>query len=634
MLVRAFAFLLPMLLVLAFDPQWVDFERARRALAMGLVGIGLLAIGVRRKRLEPPILALLAFALFALLSVAWSSDRWLALEHAAYLGALALLPLLFASTRSARVEHDEIGRDAITAERDALGFGSALTLALVALYGILQAQGWMWPLHYTVPHEPVSTLGNTNYAAEACAMLAMLALATVPARARLLAIAVLLLASTYLWTSGSRAGLVGLHLGAALWVVLGRSSTRLGKRQVTTLASALVIAATLGLLLKPSPASDTTAGRTTIEERNEAEPVASTLEVRLRIWPGALRQAKDALPLGVGAGNFRVDFPRYRDHEEIKLSSRGHQFGTRVSTAHNDLIQILVDFGLGGCLIVGFLLWSLFAGYKARRVDASAIAALAAFVPIAMFRAPLYNGAAAPFLILVCALAYRGKDDAAAGEPSAAAQLAARAGGLALAVVATMILVGESSGADFLRAKRNRDPLAGAAALDRAIAWDPFTSDWRLLRSAIHHQRGEPVSPKARLDETLADLSAVLERRPAEYRALVDVGFLGLFHPKVPVGERTLEAAGREAVTKLLGLDPAHPQGLFLASEYAFLAGKLDAGLAALKRLGKRAHGPIDKRIRSLSKMMQQPGLASERRLALAKLSLALRKLKRELPPQ
>ena len=142
------------------------------------------------------------------------------------------------------------------------------------------------------------------------------------------------------------------------------------------------------------------------------------------------------------------------------------------------------------------------------------------------------------------------------------------------------------------------------------------------------------MTPKSRLDETLADLNAVLERRPGEYRALIDVGYLGLQHPRVPVGSDTLGARGKTAIAHLRSLDPAHPQGLFLASEYAFRDGQADEAIELLRSLGKRAHGPVARKIAQLSRLMQNSELPAAQRMAYAKVSLALRRLRRELPPE
>ena len=496
MLVRALAFLFPLLLVLPFDPQWVDFERARRGLAMLLVGAGLVAFGVRRRSLEPSLVLLAAFGGFALLSIAWASDRGLALEHAAYLAAAAMCPLLFSSApaRHSGAMHDDqqpsdaqpavrAGGEAGSAhERTALSLGAATTLILVAIYGLLQARGWMWPLHYTVPSEPVSTLGNTNYAAESCAMLALLGLANLRARARWIGIAALLLGASYLWTSGSRAGLVAIHVGALTWALLALRAGQVGKLHGSAVLAALVAAIALGLSLRPMAATAEPSAPVAATERPSATAIPSTLEVRFRIWPGALRQAKDALPLGVGAGNFRVAFPRYRDHREIQLSSRGHEFGTRVTTAHNDFIQVLVDLGLVGILLLGAFGWGLVAAFRRAQLDPSGFAALAAFIPIAAFRAPLYNAASA--LVFVLALCDTHSAPAGARSPSTrSADWFGRFAGVPLLLVASVVLVGENGGADFLRAKRTNDPLAGAAALDQAVTWDPF--DERLAPLAL-----------------------------------------------------------------------------------------------------------------------------------------------------
>src|SRR5512145_109096 len=78
------AALLPLLLALPFDPQWPDFERARRGVLLLLAGLALVVFGVRRAP-SRPIAWLLGLAVVALASAGWAEDPWPALEQGAYL---------------------------------------------------------------------------------------------------------------------------------------------------------------------------------------------------------------------------------------------------------------------------------------------------------------------------------------------------------------------------------------------------------------------------------------------------------------------------------------------------------------------------------------------------------------------
>ena len=616
---RVFCLALPLALFLPFDPQWPDFERARRGLFLLLVGGFVLFRGLARERRESATWPLWIYALASVASIVWAGDRWAAGEHAAYAIALAILPFLV----------PEAGRDASSGARASLATSFTFALLVVTLYGLAQGLGLAWPRDYTVPHEAVSTFGNRNVAAEAVAMSTPLALAAPP----WLALPTLITSAGYLGLSGGRAGALPLSL-PPLAGLLHRLRTRqlLRPRLVFVGLLATLAASFLGghLLRQAPPPSEAATATASPGATRAAARVGDTIDVRRYLYQGSLELAKASLPVGVGAGNFRVAFPPYRDPREIAISSQNHSFGTRVVVAHNDPLQLLAELGVLGALVLVAAAYAAFDLIRRDRLSPIGVAALVAWLPLTLLRAPLFNAAACAALLVTLASCTRPSPRARRVPRSMAIGL--RLLGLPLLAMGSSLCYGEGQGADFFRAKLAKDPLAGASALDNAVRNDPFEADWRLLRAQVHHSLGAGV-PMLQLAPTFDDLRAVLQRRPYEVKALVDLGFLGLSHSEARVehpveGSIRIADKGRAAVATLLEIDPEHPQGLFLGAEYAFLTGNFDAGLAALERLGDVA--AVEKKqtqVRALRQAQRDPDL----KVQLARVELALGKLRDDL---
>ena len=79
---------------------------------------------------------------------------------------------------------------------------------------------------------------------------------------------------------------------------------------------------------------------------------AISSQARLYMYRNTLNMIKDNLFLGVGFGNFKYIYPKYRDRGEWELSG----LNTRVDQAHSEYLQIFSEVGL-----IGFLafLWIL-----------------------------------------------------------------------------------------------------------------------------------------------------------------------------------------------------------------------------------------------------------------------------------
>ena len=76
-------------------------------------------------------------------------------------------------------------------------------------------------------------------------------------------------------------------------------------------------------------------------------------QTRVHLYRNTLAMIKDHPFVGVGFGNFRYAYPRYRDRAEWALSG----LDTRVDEAHNDYLQVFSEVGIVGFVV---FLWILF----------------------------------------------------------------------------------------------------------------------------------------------------------------------------------------------------------------------------------------------------------------------------------
>ncbi|MFQ5506727.1 MAG: O-antigen ligase family protein, partial [Planctomycetota bacterium] len=414
----------------------------------------------------------------------------------------------------------------------------------------------------------------------------------------------------------------------------------------------LVAAPALGLVLRPGAADPGTAPGAGTRASREAE--WSTTRVRLRLYPAVLRLARHELPIGTGAGNFRVEFPPFRDPEEILISSHGGAFETRVETAHSDPLQVLAELGLPGALCLLMFLLALYRSLQSGRLGTAGLASMLAFLPVTLFRSALWNGPAALAWVAGLALAH---------EPGRLARMRGLAPvGLLLCLLGVPALLGESHGARFLRAQQKRDLPGVLEALDRAVLLDPFETRWRVLRAQIRRKNRAAIQD-SNLEELAEELEEVLERRPNDVDALAELAWLGLDRAELrPRGSRALgrllaiypshraalelrrdyaelrlaleglagkekRAESRAAARRFLGRHPSHPGAMRLAMEHAFLAGDSREGLALLANLGSTSL--VEEKLRQVrARAVESEG---ERLTALLSLQLQLQGLLNEL---
>ena len=77
---------------------------------------------------------------------------------------------------------------------------------------------------------------------------------------------------------------------------------------------------------------------------------ATSFESRQAMWTNTIPAIKDHVVLGSGVGSFPRLYPQYEDQAAVSL--------TFVNHAHNDYIEIALEAGLPGIvLVVSFLMW-------------------------------------------------------------------------------------------------------------------------------------------------------------------------------------------------------------------------------------------------------------------------------------
>ncbi len=463
--------LLVALLALPFDAFWPDFERARRGLLL-LVAAGL-AVPAMRQRIDPTGLPLLLLALWYGLRGIGAGDTLGAADRTLHLLAL-WLSFQFAS----RYDLLEFAR------------GAAIAAGVASVYTLLQAIGLEWPYGYATAKDPVATFGNRNYAAEFLAVAgALLGYAAARGARPALPLSVLGLTAAALVVNGSRSGLA---LGLALLLVLAARGMDLRRRLLV--GGVALLGVGVGWLW-PAAAAELPPAPLLASEQDPAdgmqlaEQAPSTLAVRAEIWRSAAAIVADHPLLGIGAGQFARTYPLYRSPQEIELSSFGQRFWARPESAHQDLLEVAVETGLlGAVLLLAFAIAAVV--QRQREGGLAAIAPLAAFLLVSLVRSPLGNAPAA-FLAFACAGAgpLRPAPSRIGLRTAVGALLA-----LPLAATGTLLLAAQCTTARLVEDLRFPAPgFDRIAAADRALSWtwgDPRLHLLRLqlLRRASQRQ--------------------------------------------------------------------------------------------------------------------------------------------------
>ncbi|MBX3461614.1 MAG: O-antigen ligase family protein [Planctomycetes bacterium] len=534
-----------LLLVLPFQPFWLDFEQVRRGLLLALAGAVLLlaprlgpAAGERQGLWFLGALALAALvnlggqALAATEAVPVSFQPWDALYRLAHWLALGVVLRLGA------------------AAPHAFALPLAGTLLVTSLYGLLQRLGLAEVAGYGLPAEPVSVFGNLNVAAEWTAVAAAATAALAP-RPRWLPAAALAGAAAYLVVDGSRSGLVALPLGLLLLAILRRRAARPWLPLAVAAAGALGGLAIEALAPRSAPADAAAA-------QAAAGRAAKTLAVRLEIAKGGTRLVGEAPLFGHGPGQFAVVYPRVRSQAEIEASTQGRQFAAAVRTAHDDWLELLVD---GGLLALGLFTWLLFALQRGAG-DRARLVPLFVLLLLMLARSPLWNAPAVAAALLL------------AGRPAPAPPAAARTwrvllrGALALALLAlgALPLLANTFFVPYQRA-RAQGGLAPVASLEQVRAVMPFEPSWHQLLAQEQMFRGD-------LAAAATSAARALRLRPYDPQLHVLLGEI------LARGNRPAEA--EQVARHALRLDPPNPELRLLLGTVLAGRGAQDAAVEAL----------------------------------------------------
>ncbi|MBK8098380.1 MAG: O-antigen ligase family protein [Planctomycetes bacterium] len=534
-------------LTLPLQPFWLDFEQVRRSLLWLLLGALLLW--------RPVLTAatttwnwLLGFVFLACATTAASANvfaGFAAGERLLWYLALGLLLRLPIGNRSTWL------------------WPLATTLLLVAAFGLLQRFGLAELQGYGTPHEPVSTLGNLNVAAELVSI-AMVGVSALTTSWRPLAALALFTAATYLAVNGSRSA--WLILGAGhLWLLLAPPTTRRGGATALSLVAA---GAACGFAIGPA----STETPTPVTASPAPARSVSTLQVRLEIARGCVDLLAEKPFLGQGLGQFPIQYPRVRRQEEIELSTFGRQFAALPRTAHNDWLEIAVETGLPALLV---LLIGLAHLLRAPRSERQHLAPLVALLAGMLVRAPLGNAPAVAIALLLAA---------PPGTTTRRRPVLLRIVGLILLAVSLPALLANTAFAAFQQFQATNPPgtKAPAAAMQGLVSaseWAPFDFRYRQLLAQV--LLGERNLDGAQL--VAARAAALSPHDPTLLLLLAEIAA-----QKNDLA--TAERLGRHA----LEIDPGHPEVRLLLATIGARTGRAEA---AAKVLLERPHARLRERL-------------------------------------
>jgi O-antigen ligase len=239
--------------------------------------------------------------------------------------------------------------------------------------------------------------------------------------AQLLVITIPFVGALYLRArEGSRSvqkssGLLVVLAGALTILLVGiavnGSLAGIGLAVAASLATALMLAfrrrplpawaASVGALLLIGAAA--TVVMTPLQTSLLAEEAQRGEESRAALFRDGLRVATDYMPLGSGVGTFAEIYPRYENVASVTRWYLNH--------AHNDYIELAVETGVPGTILIGlFLLWWGGRAVAIWRADTpdhfarAATIATASLLAHSMVEFPLRTAALSAVLAMCCAL--------------------------------------------------------------------------------------------------------------------------------------------------------------------------------------------------------------------------------------
>ncbi len=348
--------------------------------------------------------------------------------------------------------------------------------------------------------------------------------------------------------SRSRGGFLALAAGLLVFGLL--LARRISARHAVLALAAAATVLLAVLLIMPATTRDRITGMASARD--------GATSYRLRLAAASLRLAAAHPLLGAGLGS-------YPDAVAVHKRSDGD---VRSTHAENDVLEFAAETGLLG---IAALAWAIGRALRALRnsLRASALAkgATAAAVALAvhsLFDFNLRVPATALALAACLAVAL-----GAASRPSTAAPPRTVRAAFVSVLVLLGLLATAASVASLLQARAARlsDPLERAAALSRALSWNPLATEVRRDRARALAQAAAGPLANARLARAAADYRRALGDRPAWAEAWYELAWVELAQGN---GEAT-----RRALDRAAGLDPT---SVPLAAARAALLERLRAG--------------------------------------------------------
>ena len=414
---------------------WTVFDLDRflvpKELVLHLTALIAGALTVRRMR---PDRLLVIFLILSALSALLAQNKWLGFRALAI--SVSSVVLFWAAR---------------TLEERAIVNGLSIAVVVAAMTSLLQAYG-LDTIWFASTRIPGGTLGNRNFVAHLCALglpLCMLA----ALRSWRYAPGVAVVAAALVLTR-SRAGWLAAAAALLVFCVLSLREKRL--YALLGIAAAGAAAA----LVLPNALHWRSRNPYTETMSNVADYERGSGHGRLVQYQRSLRMAAQHALLGVGPGNWAVDYPRHAARNDPSLSdSEGGM--TSNPWPSSDWVAFVAERGLIAAVVLALALLALV------RRNAALLATLAAVLVAGLFDAVLLLSA--PALIAWAAFgALRGTDDPAQPPARAVAAIIA----IVLSLFGAVRSVAQLVAMDVYATSSDR------ASLERAARIDP--SNYRL----------------------------------------------------------------------------------------------------------------------------------------------------------
>lgn len=298
--------------------------------------------------------------------------------------------------------------------------GIVITGMVIFAYALLQYKGMDFAALRgktigTTPTMGVSTLGNVNFLAEYLAIIINFALflylGGMTLSGDIAYILPLIMFFASLLMTRSRSGWISLAISITVSLLLilrylrgrrHRLFRRFTKRKIFVLFALAGIVFFMVNRVRPITSDITFELKTLFTETPQQTNIQRSL-----IWWCTLNMIRDHPVRGVGIGNFKIEYPRYRSVAEREIAGGR----TRIERAHNDYLQVTAEMGIIGSAALLWLIVISFAnGRRVLRAPAGTVwkaltvSLLGGFTAIlinALFNFPLLNPSPSVFLWLI-----------------------------------------------------------------------------------------------------------------------------------------------------------------------------------------------------------------------------------------